>query len=332
MLCSAPVSGQLLVAIAGVALAFAATVAVIRALNAAALEHPRLGRKVRFLLDQPIRAIVDYHAGDVRRALAGLRAHRPERTSTDLWLWNILSFVPTAAGEYRAALRSRPRVLPLAEAKARYPGAHALTVVNKAEALYSLGRWKTAERLLCALAARGTLEDRVALGGATLQLAWILAHTGRGEVAQYLCEAVPPGWPPADYRAEVHFTRAAAALAAGAPPEALAHLDQARRELSRETSRRNELFLRARVLAALGDTAEAEACCARAAAFAYTGQGGDGLLLWGDLLQRRGARQEAREKWRLVAERDPESEGARVAARQLLESADLTPRLSSERP
>jgi hypothetical protein len=49
----------------------------------------------------------------------------------------------------------------------------------------------------------------------------------------------------------------------------------------------------------------------------YRGQGGDGLLAWGDLLHSLGRTAEALTAWRLAVERDPESESARLAATRL---------------
>src|SRR5205814_1840703 len=63
----------------------------------------------------------------------------------------------------------------------------------------------------------------------------------------------------------------------------------------RPSSKRNALFIQGRVAAAMGEPARAESLCREAAAFPYRAQGGDGLLLWGDLLVRLERRGEAPE-------------------------------------
>ena len=85
----------------------------------------------------------------------------------------------------------------------------------------------------------------------------------------------------------------------------------------RISSRRNALYLHARVATAAGDLAGAERWCRRGAEHAFQGQGGDGLLLWGEVLERLGRPDQAAAAWRLAIERDPESESARTAAGRL---------------
>ena len=86
----------------------------------------------------------------------------------------------------------------------------------------------------------------------------------------------------------------------------------------RASSARNGLFLLARAQAAQGQWSEAESLCRRAAERADLGQGGDGLLLWGDVLHRLGRQDEAEQAWRFAVERDPESESAEQARQRLV--------------
>lgn len=77
------------------------------------------------------------------------------------------------------------------------------------------------------------------------------------------------------------------------------------------------LFLRARLLALMGRDDEAIEACRRAAEHPFKTQSGDGLLLWGDLLSKRGRIEEARAAWSLARERDPESASAGQASQRL---------------
>lgn len=56
---------------------------------------------------------------------------------------------------------------------------------------------------------------------------------------------------------------------------------------------------------------------ARRAAWSLRGQGGDGLLAWGDTLATLGRAEQAAAAWRLVIERDPESYAAALARERL---------------
>ena len=58
----------------------------------------------------------------------------------------------------------------------------------------------------------------------------------------------------------------------------------------------------------------AESLCRAAAAHPYRAQGGDGLLMWGDVLTRLGRADEAEQAYALAIERDGQSESARLAA------------------
>jgi tetratricopeptide (TPR) repeat protein len=149
------------------------------------------------------------------------------------------------------------------------------------------------------------------------QRAWILAHLGRVADARAAVQQVVPSGLPGIFQTEYHYTLSRVALAEGDLVMALvsvrAGLDRARRA----ASVRNGLYLRAGILAAQGETDAALADFEKAAAMPYRGQGGDGLLAWGDLLRTLGREAEAIRAFALAMERDPESESAREAERRL---------------
>jgi predicted negative regulator of RcsB-dependent stress response len=90
----------------------------------------------------------------------------------------------------------------------------------------------------------------------------------------------------------------------------------------RPSSRRNALFIEARVAVAQGDLDGADSLCRSAAVQRYRGQGGDGLLLWGDVLLQLRRADEARAAWSLAMERDPQSESSKLAAARLANSTE----------
>jgi tetratricopeptide (TPR) repeat protein len=122
---------------------------------------------------------------------------------------------------------------------------------------------------------------------------------------------------PEDYRAEWSFSTFVVCLAEGALPAAAQALKTARARARRETTRRNLLFLEARLAEREGDDARAAGLYAQGAAHPYRFQGGEALLAWGDCLTRLGRRDEARAAWELCRARDPESWAAPVAAARL---------------
>src|SRR3954451_14281189 len=221
-----------------------------------------------------------------------------------------------ARGDYRGALE-----LPRAFAARDADTASALLIeINLAEAEYNLGRWSEAwDRLrgLDPLAA----AFPIARAGLAQQRAWIAAHTARPEEALHFWRRADIGDLPRHYHAEHFYTGAVACTAA-------ARIDCARRcaldgatAAIRRSSKRNALFIRARVAAAMDEPARAESLCREAAADPYRAQGGDGLLLWGDLLLRLERRGEARQAYTLAVARDGQSASARLAAERLREWA-----------
>ncbi len=191
-----------------------------------------------------------------------------------------------------------------------------LVQINLAEAEYNLGRWNAAwERLrgLDPLAA----AFPIARAGLAQQRAWIAAHTGRPDEAVHHWRRTELRDLPRTYHAEHSFTGAVALICAG-------RLDPAREcalagaaAAIRPSSKRNALFIRARVAAASGDLVRAESLCRTAAAHSWRAQGGDGLLFWGDVLTRLDRPAEARQAYALAIERDGQSQSARLAAERM---------------
>jgi tetratricopeptide (TPR) repeat protein len=234
---------------------------------------------------------------------------------------NLAIDVLVSAGEYQAALAAEP---PPIEKPTRLAACGlALIQINLAEAEYNLGRWDMAEaRLTRAQAA--CRRFAVTRAGLLQQRAWIAAHRGRGVEALELCASVAPRALPRVYQAELHFTMAAALIAAGRLDEAEDALARAERVAIRLSSCRNLLVLKARIAAARDDWERAEELCREATQHASRGQGGSGLLLWAEALTRLGRRKDAEDALRMAVARDPESEAACEAA-AMLDSAHGQP-------
>ena len=157
----------------------------------------------------------------------------------------------------------------------------------------------------------------VPAAGVLLQLAWISAHEGDYPLAKEFAFEVSEDEMPGVYQSEVHFARAVALLG-------LKELDEAERSVrrglelaKRRSSERNALFLLGRILERRGDVDMAEQILRVGVEHAYRGQGGDGLLLWGDVLASLRRPDEARAAWTLAVERDAQSESAEIARTRL---------------
>lgn len=262
----------------------------------------KLGRAIAFGSEVSARV----HAGDVAGAKTSIekRLASPSASHTDR---NAAINALICAGAYRAALRLEPAI---AIAQTAVEAMNLILIqLNLAEADYNLGRWDAAETRLHDLdLACGAFD--VTRAGLLQQRAWIAAHGGHGQQALALCDRVNVNWLPTEFHAEYHFTRAVALIAAGdlSRAEKAAYAgDAAARRLS---SKRNALFIFARVARARGDWAAVERNCRDAANHRFRTQGGDGLLLWAESLEKLGRQQEAAAVRQLVVERDPESEAA----------------------
>jgi tetratricopeptide (TPR) repeat protein len=256
--------------------------------------------------------------GKVTEATALVKA-RLLKPDVSAWDRNIAIDILISAGAYEAALSAEAP--PSTPRNAREALGLALIQINLAEADYNLGRWDTAEARLRPLDLACSLFP-IARAGLLQQRAWIAAHRGRATEALDLCASVKPRWLPLAYQAEFHFTRAVALLAAGRDEDAAAAMGEGESVARRRSSRRNALFLRARLASVDGDWDRVERLCREAAGHEYRGQGGAGLVLWAQALKKLGRHREADETLRLVSQRDPESDAARSAA-ELLAAPDL---------
>jgi tetratricopeptide (TPR) repeat protein len=219
---------------------------------------------------------------------------------------NMLVCVDVAAGRYERALSRRgPWSLAQDDAILR---------INEAEALANLGRWEEslahARRALVA-------EDALARTGAALHGAWVLGARERAEEARALFALAREADLPVDFRSEYHFAEAFLRLAEGDAAGARRAILRGDAIAIRASSRRNALFLLGRVAAREGHFEEAIARFEEGARHVFRGQGGDGLLAWGDTLASRGRAARAADAWRLVIERDPESYAASLARERL---------------
>ncbi len=197
-----------------------------------------------------------------------------------------------------------------------------LVRINVSEALYDLGRWQEAWECLEGLD-DAAVHATVTRGALLTQRAWIAAHEGRYEEALALARKADPEWFPAEFRSEVFFSRAMALLGLRYVGAAKKDVERGLEVARRASTHRNGAFLLARIAAAAGDAAEAERQFKRAANHRYRGQGGDGLLAWGEFLAANDRRPEALEAWRLATERDPESESAARARARIEEASRI---------
>lgn len=252
-------------------------------------------------------------AGKVDEA-ANLAQERIDETSVPAWSRNAAIDLLISAGAYSAALAAEPP--PCMPTSAGDALALALIQINLAEAEYNLGRWDEAEARLRPLDLACWCYP-ITRTGLLQQRAWIAAHRGRGGEALEICALADPRGLPRRFRAEYHFTRAAALLEVGRLDDAEAALGRGAKLARRISSKRNVLFLRARLAAARGNWDTAERFCREAVEHGFRGQGGAGILLWAEALKHLGRRAEADVALQLAVQRDPESEAAATAVRLL---------------
>jgi tetratricopeptide (TPR) repeat protein len=181
-----------------------------------------------------------------------------------------------------------------------------LAHINLAEAEYNLGQFDAAAERLSRIESAAN-EFPITRMGVNNQWAWL--HTLRGEITQAKrrLTLVDVAGCPSIFHAELHFTRAAVALLEGRHDEALQHARDGQSCALRASSKRNALFVIARVLAAQGRSDAADSHYAAAVSMPYSGQGGMELHIYADLLSEMGRPDRAAEVRDLARRRDPES-------------------------
>lgn len=256
--------------------------------------------------------------GETMASVLAARRALSSMTSPNPWVVNAAVNALINGGLYREALALDLHV-PLdidASVNAGARDAWALVRINLAESEYNLGWWTEAWNRLA------TLDDEAITSPLTrtalwFQRSWIAAHTARGNEALRLCERANHRHLPRTFWPEAYYTRAAALLA-------LSRLDEAEREAEvgfqlsmRASSERNGHYLLGRILASAGRPEVALTHFDAGARHIYRGQGGDGLLVWGDSLAGLGRAPEARAAWSMAVERDPQSASAGTARGRL---------------
>ncbi len=275
----------------------------------------------RVLLRAMTLANFEGRVGDALAALEGLAAMLPDETCP--WIC-VSAMIDTLimAGRYREAL-----ALPDTwSSEARERGARqdreyfVLARVNAAEALYNVGRVSEAAQLVETLAAECECapRDSYALAGVCVQQAWIAALMGQPERTLGLLEQ--PRELPADYRAELHYTRALALGLLDRHAAARREAERGFRLAVRVSSFRNGLFLQGVLAQRAGELRRALVSFEAGAAHPYREQGGAALLCYGDTLARLGRDHEAQTAWRWVLERDPQSSACADARMRLTDS------------
>jgi tetratricopeptide (TPR) repeat protein len=225
-----------------------------------------------------------------------------------------------SAGLYREALRipTRWRTPERRQQRAFDPSGYLLVQINLVEALYNLGRLGCAMNVLDGISAdsarRGT---RLVRAGLLVQRAWLEVLRGQPANALESVRLVKPRNLPRLYRAEVAFTLAAALRDLGRLDEAWEAAERGLTQSRRQSSKRNALFLLGSIAARKGQTQHAILLLEQGASHPYRGQGGDGLLLLGDLYGLVGRDAEQRTAYQWAAQRDPQSGASRVALRKL---------------
>jgi len=241
------------------------------------------------------------------------------------WLWvNCAVNALVNAGSYKEALALKARWSRdfLERARRRHPDGYLLVQVNLAEALYNLGRFRCGKRLLERITPecneRGSQLVRT---GLIVQKAWLSVLMGDPVGALEQMVAVNERHLPRNYRAEVHFTRAAALRDVGrlqeAKTEALLGLKLSRRA----SSTRNALFILGSVAAEEGQTERAIELLEQGASHTYRAQGAEGLVLLGDQYRRVGRNPQSKQAYACAIARDPQGYAARWARRRLREEA-----------
>lgn len=214
---------------------------------------------------------------------------------------NLLVCVDVAMGRYLRALERRGQW--------SLKNDQAIIRINEAEALANLGRWEESLEHI-----RDLLETTgLTLTGAALHTAWVLAMQERAAPARAALALAHEEDLPIDFRSEYHYAQAFVLIAEGDYSGARRAVHRGESLVIRSSSQRNALFLRGRIALKEGRPEEALKHFEAGARHVFRGQGGDGLLAWGDTLASLGSHERAVEAWELVSARDPESYAAGIA-------------------
>jgi tetratricopeptide (TPR) repeat protein len=237
------------------------------------------------------------------------------------WLWlNCAINAMINAGRYKEALRLKARWSSdfLERAHRRHPDGYLLVHLNLVEALYNLGRFGCANQLLETITPeceeRGSRLVRAGLG---LQKAWLSVLMGDPAGALELLMTVNERHLPRSFRAEVHFTRAAALRDVGRLREAKIAAEAGATLSLRASSKRNALFVLGSIAAAEGQPKRAIEILEHGATHAYRAQGADGLVLLGEQYLQIGLNVESDWAYACAIARDPQGFAARRAGRRL---------------
>jgi tetratricopeptide (TPR) repeat protein len=237
------------------------------------------------------------------------------------WSWlNCAVNAMINAGRYKEALRLTARWNRgfLERAHRRHPDGYLLVQVNLAEALYNLGRFGCAKRLLDAITVECEQRgSRLVRAGLVLQKAWLAMLTGDPARALEQMAAIQQRHLPRAFHAELHFTRAAALRDLGRLDEAKREAEVAAALAQRASSKRNALFILGSIAAAEDQPQRAIEILERGATHPYRAQGADGLLLLGEQYLRVGLTPESDWAFGCAVARDPQSVAARRAKRRL---------------
>ncbi|MDI1479617.1 hypothetical protein [Polyangium sp. y55x31] len=254
-------------------------------------------------------AMALYYQGrmeEAARAIDDVPVFEEPSGEFSLYVVNLLVCVDVASGHYARAL-ARRAAWSLAQNDA-------ILCINEAEALANLGRWEESLAHVRRALASGDALDRT---GAALHGTWVLALQERAAEARAQFALAREADLPDDFRSEYHFAEAFLCLAEGDRASARRAVLRGDALAKRASSRRNALFLLGRIAAREGRFEEALARFEEGARHVFRGQGGDGLLAWGDTLATLGRAEQAAAAWRLVIERDPESYAAALARERL---------------
>jgi tetratricopeptide (TPR) repeat protein len=264
-------------------------------------------------------------SGDTQRAVADadLALETAYRASPDVCRWYVVNAaidIYVNGGSYERALAAADRWTAEAQARGRAKQPHlpAYAAINRAEALHNVGEHDAALQLLDETEHQTKPGDRLSREGLALLRAWILSHVGRAPEAWMRLATIDRAAFGPRYRAEYHFTRAVALCEIG-------ELEAAEREAGaarRAASRRNALYVEARVAMAAKDDARAIALLERARRHAYQGQAAPVLVHLGEAYERAGKPAEARRAYQDALAADPNSFVCGAANARLVVLAD----------